>query len=150
VCCHAADPFCARAAAGLRKRRWRNLLDHRQKSGKLREEEKKIQFIAQGAIRGNLRRIRESFLDFTVKAFLKHCDTRVVTQSLPRRMGKTRRVRWRGECGDPTSLSFLHFRAAELRRSCSYHVWWCLSAQARETSPRITEPNAPRSIAVPM
>ena len=70
-----------RLAPSAPGRRWRNLLNYRQKSRKLREEQRKIQFISQRAIRGNPRRTRESFLDFAVDTLLKCRDAGVVSQS---------------------------------------------------------------------
>ena len=111
-------------------------------------EGEKIQFIAKRAIRGNPRRIRESFLDLSVNAFLKCCNASVVTQPFGREW--VRRGEFVGAANAAIPLRVVHFRAAELRRSCSYHVSWCFLAQARDTSPRMTEPKAPRSIAVPI
>src|SRR2546426_1714201 len=47
-------------------------------------------------------------------------------------------------------LAIVHFLAEAPLTICSYHMRWCFFAQAGDTSPRITEPNAPRSAAVPM
>src|SRR2546427_7764560 len=47
-------------------------------------------------------------------------------------------------------LAIVHFLAEAPLRICSYHMRWCFFAQEGDTSPRITEPNAPRSAAVPI
>src|SRR2546426_8510480 len=47
-------------------------------------------------------------------------------------------------------LAIIHFLAEAPLTICSYHTRWCFFAQAGDTSPRITEPNAPRSAAVPI
>ena len=67
-------PLLRQSRGGLYEWRGRNLLDHREKFGKLRQEQEKIQFLAQRAIRGNSWRIRERPLDFgrSVLARLGH------------------------------------------------------------------------------
>src|SRR5258708_18817299 len=47
-------------------------------------------------------------------------------------------------------LAIIHFLAEAPLTICSYHMRWCFFAQAGDTSPRITDPNAPRSAAVTM
>ena len=54
----------------------------------------------------------------------------------------------RGNSHVPLSTS--HFLAALPRVICSYQMPWYRFAQFADTSPRITEPNEPRSSAVPM
>lgn len=67
---------------GLRERRWRNLLDERQKSREAWQQQKKVQFIAQRTVRARLRRIGEGFLDFGVEQLLKRGNARVEAEAL--------------------------------------------------------------------
>ena len=70
--------------------------------------------------------------------------------ALRRRMGKTRPVRWRGECGDPTSHRSFSLAQPSCEGVAHTTCGGDVLAQARDTSPRMTEPKAPRSIAVPI
>ena len=72
-------PFPRQSAGGLRQRRGRNLFDQGQKSGKIRQQQEKIQFIAQTSAGFTRWRIRQSLLNVRIQASLKCCHARVVT-----------------------------------------------------------------------
>jgi hypothetical protein len=85
-------PFCAKLAAAWASGAGAIFWITDRNPGKFGRRRKRSNSSRRGRSEEIFRRIRESFLDFPVKAFLKCCHARVVSAALPRRMGTTRLV----------------------------------------------------------
>src|SRR5260370_7989073 len=130
--------FLRQAGRGLRKRSRCNLLHQREETGKLRQEEEKIQFISQRTVARHFRRVRESFLYVRVQASLKGCDARIETQPFGSEGIRGRKFGGAPDAAIPLRLD--HRLARDLATISSYHFRWNAQPQAPFTYPAVMHP----------
>jgi hypothetical protein len=136
----------AQCRGGLCERGRCDLLDEAQELGEPGEEREDLEFVAQRARRpGFFHRAGRQTL---VERLLKTGEGRVETQTLGgERIGRGELIR---PLDAQIPLAWPHSLPADSRATRSYQALWNLRAHVRETSPRMIDPKAPRSTAVPM